>query len=214
VTKGIPKGPAPIPTDRPRAAALRVLRQLAAADAPVTIGVLTEALGGHPNTVRAQLAHLVEQGFATEVSLPAGGRGRPALAFAPTLAGRQVSLAEPGRDDHAALVEAVAEQLAATPDPVSAAHDLGRAWGRRIAPAEDGRLFETLGAQGFTPERTADGIALLTCPLLDSALRHPEVVCGMHQGLIDALSTERLELVPFAAPGFCLVHAGDPHTAG
>lgn len=198
-------GPSPVRTDRPRPAALRVLRQLVAADGPVTIGTITGLLGGHPNTVRAQLAHLVAQGFATETTVTGGGRGRPALAFVPTLSGRQVVLEEPDRDDHSALVEAVAEHLASAQDPVASALALGRSWGRRIAPAGDRTLVGTLGAQGFTPEVSADGIALRTCPLLASALRHPEVVCAMHQGLIDALSADPLELVPFAAPGRCLV---------
>jgi predicted ArsR family transcriptional regulator len=202
-------GPAPVRTDRPREAALRVLRWLSAADGPVTISALNQALGGHPNSVRAQLQHLVATGFASEVALPAAGRGRPALAYRPTLAGTQVALEEPGRDDNRALVEAVAEQLAASPEPVVAAHALGRAWGSRIEPSGEDTLVDLLGAQGFTPQQTPEGIALRTCPLLQSALRNPEVVCGIHQGLIDAVSPTRRELVPFAAPGICLVRTPD-----
>lgn len=199
-------GPEPVRTDRPRTAALRVLAEIVRAGGPVTIGALTEALGGHPNTVRAQLQHLVEAGFAVEATLPTSGRGRPALAYEATLAGTQVTMAEPGRDDHAALVEAVAEQISQTPDPVAAAHALGRSWGRRIAEGGSDDLLGILGAQGFTPQVIAEGIALRTCPLLESARENPDVVCGIHQGLIDALAPEPLELVPFAAPGWCLIH--------
>ncbi len=200
-----PAGPEPVRRDRPREAGLRVLRQLVGTGGPVTIGMLNEALGGHPNTVRAQLQHLVEGGFVEETLLPASGRGRPALAFRPTLAGTQVALEEPGRDDHAALVEAVAEQLSQLPDPVSAAHALGKSWGRRIADAGTDDLVGTLGAQGFTPQEIPEGIALRTCPLLESARENPAVVCGIHQGLIDALAPDPRQLVPFAAPGLCLV---------
>ena len=52
-------GPQPARTDRPREAALRVLRELVAADGPATLAMLTQSLGGHPNTTRMQLEHLV-----------------------------------------------------------------------------------------------------------------------------------------------------------
>lgn len=181
-----------------------MLRALVDAGGPVTIVALNDTLGGHPNTVRAQLRGLVGAGFATEVSPVATGRGRPALTFEATLAGNQVAMEVPGRDDHAALVAAVAEQIAEVDDPVAAAHALGRAWGRRVAVGGDD-LVGILGAQGFTPQPTAGGLALRTCPLLDAAQQFPDVVCGIHQGLIDALSPEPMELLPFAAPGACLV---------
>lgn len=205
MTTSTPLGPQPARTDRPRAAALRVLRAVAAAEEPVTLAELTAGLGGHPNTTRAQLEHLVADGFAVESSRPGTGRGRPARVYVATVAGRQVALEDPGWDGHQALVEAVAEQLVGTPDPIAAAHSLGRGWGRRLAASEDSDLVHVLAAQGFTPEETADGIALRTCPLLESAQRWPEVVCAIHQGLIDAVSPQPRKLLPFAAPGACLV---------
>ncbi len=199
------RGPQPARSDRPRTAALRVLRTLAAAEEPVTLAELTGSLGGHPNTTRAQLEHLVADGFAAESPRAASGRGRPARAYTATIDGRQVAMEDPDRDGQAALIEAVAEHLVGTPDPVAAAHSLGRGWGRRLAAAEDSDLVAVLAAQGFTPEETADGIALRTCPLLDSAQRWPEVVCAIHQGLIDAVSPRPQRLLPFAVPGACLV---------
>ena len=50
---------------------------------------------------------------------------------------------------------------------------------------------------------------LRTCPLLDAAKRHPEVVCQVHLGLVagaleaDDHSAEGLGLRPFARPGAC-----------
>lgn len=201
----IPNGPQLARTDRPRAAALRVLRALSAAPAPVTLAELTARLGGHPNTTRAQLEHLVADGFAEEATRPASGRGRPARAYAATIAGRQVAMEDDDRDNAGALVEAIAEHLVGTPDPVAAAHSLGRAWGRRLAAADGADLIGVLAAQGFTPEVDHDGIALRTCPLLTSAQQWPEVVCAIHQGLIDAVSPQPRRLLPFAAPGACLI---------
>jgi predicted ArsR family transcriptional regulator len=203
MTNPLPAGPLPVRTDRPRPAALRVLRALVG-QGPVTIAALHAELGGHSNSVRQHLEGLVESGFVEEVGQPAGGRGRPARAYAATVAGRQVALQDPDLDAPGALVEAVAEHLAATPDPASAAHAVGMGWGRRLA-SDHRDLIEILAAQAFTPERTPNGIALRTCPLLASARQCPDVVCGIHQGLIDALSPEPLRLLPFAVPGACLI---------
>jgi predicted ArsR family transcriptional regulator len=115
-----------------------------------------------------------------------------------------VALQDPELDSPGALVEAVAEHLAATPDPVAAARAVGIGWGRQLA-SDRHDLVEILAAQGFTPEPAPDSIALRTCPLLASARRSPEVVCAIHQGLIDALSPEPLRLLPFAVPGACLI---------
>ena len=52
-------------------------------------------------------------------------------------------------------------------------------------------------------------VELRTCPLVDAARRHPEVVCQVHAGLVsgaDAVyggSGEGVRLVPFASPGAC-----------
>ena len=54
-------------------------------------------------------------------------------------------------------------------------------------------------------------VLLRTCPLLDAARRHPEVVCQVHLGLVaGALEahgepSEGLGLVPFARPGACVL---------
>lgn len=203
-----PRGPRPARADRPRPAGVRVLRALAVAAGPQTIAALTAALGGHQNSVRAQLEHLVAAGFAVQVALPAAGRGRPANGYAATVAGRQVAGEDPRRDQQTALVEAVAEQLAATDAPVAAAEALGRLWGRKLGGPEQPGLIDALAAQGFTPEVRDTGIALLTCPLLAAARQRPEVVCAIHQGLLDALSVEPVQLRPFALPDACLVRTG------
>lgn len=198
-------GPQPARTDRPRKAALRVLQALLASDGRGTIATLHATLGGHANTVRAQLENLVSDGFVTQTSLPTPGRGRPARAYVATIAGRQVALEDPDREGQSALVEAVAEHLAGTADPAAAAHSVGLNWGGLLAATAGGELVSILAGQGFTPLATADGIALRTCPLLASARRHPDVVCGIHQGLIDAISSEPRQLLPFAAAGACLI---------
>lgn len=197
-------GPQPARTDRPRDAALRVLRSLAAAEGPVTITALTAELGGHPNSVRMHLEHLVSEGFAVEEPAPTGGRGRPPRAYRATIAGLQVAGQDDAWDGATALVAAIAEQLATASEPAEQARTLGVRWGRRLKHA-DADLLTTLAAQGFAPRVAEDGIELRTCPLLETARQVPEIVCGIHQGLIDELSPEPLRLAPFARPGACVV---------
>ena len=198
-------GPQPARTDRPREAALRVLRELVAADGPATLAMLTQSLGGHPNTTRMQLEHLVADGWATQFSEQPVGRGRPAKAYLPTVVGRQAALQDPDLSDQVALLEAVAEHLSQSNDPRGAALAVGRGWGRRLAAAGSDELTQVLGAQGFTPEAVTDGIALRTCPLLGSAKAWPTVVCGIHQGLVDEITRDQWLVEPFALAAGCLV---------
>lgn len=212
-------GPLPARTDRPGNAALKVLRVLAGADGPQTIAALTEALGGHPNSVRAHLERLIAAGYVGSSPQPAPGRGRPAQGFSATADGRRAAFAADTPDPHTALLDAIADQFGGLPDPAATALELGRAWGARLAdPAVDGLpsepgaapaiLAEALTRQGFSPEPHFVGLRLRTCPLLSAARRNPEVVCGIHQGMIEATTTTPVTLVPFAEPGGCLVRLG------
>lgn len=184
---------------------MRVLQVLSEEDTPLTIIALTAKLGGHPNSIRLQLESLVQSGFVSEETVNTGGRGRPARVYEATTAGHQVAGQDAHRDDDAALIAAIADQLATTAAPVEAAHALGRAWGERLA-ADDRGLMETLAGQGFTPREVPEGIELRTCPLLDTARESPEIVCAIHEGLVNVLSDEPLSVVPFGAPGACMVY--------
>ncbi len=106
------------------------------------------------------------------------------------------------------------------------------------APAGDGpatpgtatdRVLDLLDRLGFSPavdateDRTGTGVTgncdaprevtvlLRTCPLLDAARRHPDVVCEVHRGLVSgALSSlgapsSDVALSPFARPGACVL---------
>ncbi len=69
---------------------------------------------------------------------------------------------------------------------------------------------------GFEPE--ADGehveVRLTRCPLLDAAVLHPDVVCGVHlgtaRGALETYGTDPagVDLLPFAEPGACLLLLG------
>jgi hypothetical protein len=71
---------------------------------------------------------------------------------------------------------------------------------------------------GFAPDSdaAARSVALRQCPLLDAARRYPDIVCGVHlgmvQGALEVLGADArpARLEPFAEPGACrLVLARD-----
>ena len=82
-------GPTPLP--EVSSARGKVLSALAAHEdggrAP-TIAELAESLGGHPNTTRAHLGRLVDDGLVERVGIESGSRGRPAHGHRLTQRGR------------------------------------------------------------------------------------------------------------------------------
>jgi len=154
-----------------------------------------------------------------------GSPGRPAW--------RYQAVARPEENDHGAarpyrdLAAALIGHLARdADDPQTAGVRAGRDWGRslavplrdaavRIAPVDG--LVQVLDRLGFTPQvvdRPDPGAAVVhlrTCPFLDLALANPDVVCGVHLGVIGGAlgalgaSAADTDLEPFAAPGACVV---------
>ena len=76
-------------------------------------------------------------------------------------------------------------------------------------------MVDLLDELGFAPdadqgERSAGSrgrtLRLRTCPMLESAREHPEVICRVHQGLVEgALGGADVTLLPFAEPGACVL---------
>ena len=225
---------------RHSAAREQVLLAVEAQHTPVSIPALSRATGLHENTVREHLENLRADGYVTRSRGEAQGRGRPAWLWRAT----EYCSVTP----YAALTAVLAQTIVATSDdPEAAARTAGRAWGKEVRsdllersarsdpaaekqdpPAEtepphteeQGRdlVVRVLAEQGFAPVDTGEEIVLNSCPLLESAARHPDVVCSVHAGLVDALLAgnadgheagasadmpRRADLTPFAAPGQC-----------
>jgi predicted ArsR family transcriptional regulator len=201
---------------------VRVLEHLRAHGAPLTAGEVAEQVGLHPNTVRLHLDQLLDAGFVTCAPEARGGPGRPRLLFAATEASP-----EGGDDGYRVLAGILAGELESTSArPALVAADAGRAWARTLPSAAPqglpitageatGRLVEALDELGFAPvapEREGDPIELHRCPFSQVAAEHPDVVCGVHlglmQGLLDDLAAplHATRLEPFVAPGVCLAH--------
>ncbi len=202
-----PFGPRETATGRPRAAALLVLRALVELGRGTTTNDIARHIGVHPNSARTHLEQLADARLAELVPTPIHGRGRPPKMFAATIAGRQLAGEQPDPTRSIALIDAVSDTLGDGPEASEQARAIGRAWGERIrAQGDDGADMMTLLAEmGFTPERSEEGIRLLTCPFLTAARERPSVVCAMHQGLVDALAEQGAILHPFAEPGACVL---------
>lgn len=218
-------GPLPAMSSRvseaPGRAAGGILEVLEQQPEPVTVAELSEATGQHPNTVREHLDALVEADLVERTPQQTSGRGRPAWLYAVRPPER------PASPEYAGLASALARQIATTsPDPQGEAAAAGEDWGRRLAedaPAP-GRgavaarrgVVDLLGGLGFEPKTNARATTtrLTRCPLLETAIEHPEVVCSVHLGIVRGAleswgSTDTpAGLVPFAEPGACLLHVG------
>ncbi len=217
-------------TDPSRRRLLQVLARPAAQ--PPTVAELVAAVGGHPNTTRHHLRVLVGAGLVSEQPrTPARGRGRPAAGYAVTRSGHEALGAAVGgsaAQEYVALAAAFAARLAERDgDPGADSRAIGRAWGTGLAARHSadqgeveerpiGRVVGLLDRLGFSPEvepvadvGSGPTVLLRTCPLLDAARRHPDVVCQVHLGLVagaleaDDQVSDGLRLQPFARPGAC-----------
>ncbi|HEX6139621.1 MAG TPA: helix-turn-helix domain-containing protein, partial [Candidatus Limnocylindria bacterium] len=169
----------------------RLLTLLRAADGPMGVRQLADAVGLHPNSVREQLDQLVGAGLAVrDVASPAG-RGRPAMRYAATDTATGVDDAP-----YHELAAVLAEELARRADGPQAAVGAGERWGRNVAsgrptPTDPGdarqQLVALLDDAGFAPEPlglAADPIRLRRCPFGPLARERRDVVCGVHLGLM------------------------------
>lgn len=211
-----PLGPRPgVPARTLSPSRAAILERLRDQPEAVTHAALSAATGLHPNTVRDHLDGLIRRGLVRRFTAAPSGRGRPAWLYELTDA--------PDGDGYAGLAVALASTIARTSaHPREDATIAGEEWGRELAesrgfaardPAEARELvIELLDELGFGPEPTPEApsdVRLTRCPLLEAAHRHPEVVCGVHLGIVrGALARHGVDpagadLLPFSEPGAC-----------
>jgi predicted ArsR family transcriptional regulator len=202
----------------------RVLATIRGAGEPVTVLTMAKALDVHPNTVRFHVEALEAKGLVEKGRQPTGGKGRPRLTYAPTEAGSRE-----GERNFKLLADVLIEHLITSAgDPDAAARAAGREWGSRLAgtrragrSAPQRVAAEVLAEMGFEPDlpggRTnASGLAsflLRNCPFREAVDRHQEVVCAVHQGLLEGIvgagpRSVPVQLLPFAERGACAVRFG------
>lgn len=205
----------------------RVLELLRAAGEPLDIRQLADRSGLHPNTVRFHLDGLIEANLVERAPEERARPGRPRLVYRAVPSGTA-----DGTRSYRLLAEMLAGLISGMlPEPSNAAAEAGRAWGRyltdrpapfeRVEPDEAlRRLSAILEEIGFAPEAVRNGeeatIRLRHCPFREVAVRHREVVCALHLGLMQGalaemrtpLTADRLD--PLVEPGLCLAHLQRP----
>ena len=177
---------------------------------PLDAGELGRRLGLHANTVRWHLGILEDARLVASRADRRGVPGRPRRVWEPLRV--HDDIAEQG-----ALSRALVSIVARSPQAREECEEAGRAWGRSVArrshSEEDdlSRLVHVLEEHGFEPRAEGLDVTMARCPFADLARESPEVVCGIHRGLVEGvldqagstLAVERLDVFP--RPGVCVL---------
>ena len=194
-----------------------IVEKLRAARDGLDVSDLAKRLGLHANTVRWHLGILGDAGLVEAKPAASGKPGRPRMVYRL----RPGAAAGTGGDEHRLLATVLTGTVAVLPDGAERAQDAGRAWGRFLVrrpsplerPAEDEAVAEVvrlLDEEGFAAEPHGRQIHMHRCPFHDLAESNPEIVCGVHRGLM-AGALEELgsdleveELDVFVRPDLCI----------
>jgi predicted ArsR family transcriptional regulator len=200
----------------------RLLELLRASGEGRDARTLAGELGLHVNTVRSHLAILERADLVASEPEERQVRGRPRILY------RAVADDDAGTgDEYRFLATVLASSLATeTAEPARVAQQVGERWGqhlverpqpgRRRGPADAvDRALVVLDELGFAPRLDAeDGarIELHRCPFRELATEHPDVVCGIHLGILRGAlaeagaATDGISLVPFVTDTMCVAN--------
>ncbi len=179
--------------------------ELARSPRPLTTADIADTLGLHPNTVRPHLERMREAGLLDVQVSARGDIGRPQHRYSIAPDAPSLGFEPPTMPMLARMVLAMAARLDAGPDDaVAVGRDEGarRADRYRDLPSTLEALVADLDQLGFDPLVTAseadidegaavaddDAVALISfanCPFADLAEAHPDLVCGLHRGLVE-----------------------------
>jgi predicted ArsR family transcriptional regulator len=185
--------------------------ELARSPRPLATADIAESLGLHANTVRPHLERMRDAGL---LAVEVGGRGdvgRPQHRYSVASDAPSLGLEPPSIPVLARMVLSMAKRLQASADDAEAVGtDEGRRRARPYATAPSAleALVSDLDRLGFDPivteadrsfsdaadEAVVDGadavIAFAHCPFADLAEEHPELVCGLHRGVVAGFVAE------------------------
>lgn len=171
--------------------------ELAHSQMPRSTSEIAEVLGLHINTVRPQLERMREVGLLQVDAEPTGGVGRPQHRYslapgAPALGVDPLPCLVLTR----ALLRAVVAAGLDSERLTEAGRDLGRESARRLPPGSDplDALMDEQVHLGFGPTLASHDrrieIEFGHCPLLELAEVYPDLVCGLHSGLVEGFVAE------------------------
>jgi len=174
--------------------------ELARSARPLATADISETLDLHPNTVRPHLERMREAGL---LDVEVGGRGdvgRPQHRYSIAANAPSLGFEPPTMPVLARMVLSMAARLQASADDAEA---VGRTEGRTRArpyaqaPSTLEALVSDLDRLGFDPIVTeaagdpdAAVVAFGNCPFAELAETHPELVCGLHRGLVAGFVAE------------------------
>ena len=192
---------------------------LARSPRALTTADIAESLGLHPNTVRPHLERMREIGLIGVEVDGRGDVGRPQHRYSISPDAPSLGLEPPTMPVLARMVLAMATRLQASADDAEAVGS--REGASRAGPFEDApstleALVADLDRLGFDP-LVADGmgradvatavIAFANCPFVELAEQYPELVCGLHRGLIAGFVAEMGDA---EVSEFCTLTNGTP----
>jgi predicted ArsR family transcriptional regulator len=183
-----------------------ILAALRGAGRPLSVTEAAVIVHLRPSTTRFHLNLLVSAGLVECSAEQRAMPGRPALRYRepPTLfethtdtttASNVPGDAKPSaKDNYLPLASLLAGSLSLDMDPSLAAREAGRRWSHVLEVTEPDdavdpvdEVVDVMDKLGFAPDRSAgqDEIQLHRCPFEVVAREHRQVVCGVHQGMLE-----------------------------
>ncbi len=172
--------------------------ELARSPRPLATAQIAETLELHPNTVRPHLERMRELGLVDFTLDAGGGVGRPQHRYHLAPDAPALGLEPPTMATLARMLLQVAADAGADGEDAEVP---GRVQGGADAAAFDERVpcVEALMAQldetGFDPEVEGDldgiTIAFTHCPFRELAEANPDLVCGLHRGMVAGFVDQR-----------------------
>ena len=168
--------------------------ELARSARPRSTTEVAEALDLHPNTVRPHLERMRDVGLLEQQVESTGAVGRPQHRYSLSPDAPALGLEPPVFPLLARMLVRMGAlaQVAAT-EAVEAGREQGVVDAGAFdpsTPCEDA-LVAQLDLLGFDPEiEGADGkvtVAFTHCPFRDLAQANPDLVCGLHRGMVEGL---------------------------
>ncbi len=170
--------------------------ELARAPSPLATADIADTLDLHVNTVRPHLERMREVGLLDVHVASRGGVGRPQHCYALASDAPALGLEPPLFPKLASMLLHMADQVGATG---ADARDAGAQQGRSDAGSYGNvdttlALLTELDKLGFDPQLAVDDdrvtVGFAHCPFRDLAEANPELVCGLHQGMVQGFVDE------------------------
>ena len=170
--------------------------ELVRAPSPLATADIAETLDLHTNTVRPHLERMRDVGLLEVHTASTGGVGRPQHRYAVSASAPRLGLEPPLFPSLARMLLRLAAEVGAD---AGDACDCGREQGRTDARAYDGEdgavaLFTELDRLGFDPQVVVEDdsvtLGFSHCPFQDLAESNPDLVCGLHRGMVEGFVDE------------------------